>query len=85
MASANPLQKRYCTGDVRQFCCAVLEAPDREILPNLYLLFYGLGCQEISDSDSCVAGSSQPLGFCCTTDKTKTGPFGTVFCFNDHA
>lgn len=40
--------------DNRQFCCSVVQVPDREILPNLYLFAYGLGCRK-SDKYHCAA------------------------------
>lgn len=89
--SASALQKRHCAAGSRQFCCSVEENPDREILPNLYLFTYGLGChkshinpgviifwpktytispEQISDSDNCKPGSSQPNGLCCANANT---------------
>lgn len=47
VASAGVLQKRSCASYGRQFCCAVEEVPDKEILPNLYLFVYGLGCSKL--------------------------------------
>lgn len=92
MTSASILHKRDCAANNRQFCCAVEEVPDTEILPNLYLFVYGLGCrksyinqgaiivwpktytmslEEISDSDNCNSGSSQPHGICCADAYTE--------------
>jgi hypothetical protein len=45
--SAGVLQKKTCASYGRQFCCAVEEVPDKEILPNLYLFVYGLGCSKL--------------------------------------
>jgi hypothetical protein len=45
--SAGVLQKRSCSPGGRQFCCSVEEVPDKEILPNLYLFVYGLGCSKL--------------------------------------
>lgn len=53
LTSAGALQKRHCASGNRQFCCAVEKVPDREILPNLYLFVYGLGCRK-SDKYHCA-------------------------------
>jgi hypothetical protein len=47
VTSAGVVQKRFCN-DGRQFCCAVEEVPDAEILPNLYLFVYGIGCSKLN-------------------------------------
>ncbi|KAJ5921331.1 hypothetical protein N7466_009657 [Penicillium verhagenii] len=47
VVSAGVLQKRSppgCAPYGRQFCCAIEEVPDKEILPGLYLFVYGVGC-----------------------------------------
>lgn len=44
--TAAAVEKRSCASYGRQFCCAVEETPDQEILPNLYLFVYGLGCSK---------------------------------------
>lgn len=85
MTSAN------CQAGDRQFCCAVEEVPNKQILPNLYLFVYGLGCsklyinqgailvcpktytmspEEISRTENCDSGSSQPHGICCDAPDT---------------
>jgi hypothetical protein len=45
-ATAAVLNKRHCNSSNRQFCCAVEKTPDQEILPNLYLFVYGIGCSK---------------------------------------
>ncbi|KAJ5591311.1 hypothetical protein N7450_005283 [Penicillium hetheringtonii] len=91
VTSGAVLEKRTCASYGRQFCCAVEEVPNKEILPNLYLFVYGLGCivadptfaEEIPDTESCDAASSQPHAN--HNAREQTGPFGSVFCFTHHA
>lgn len=52
-ATAAALDKRGCASYGRQFCCAVEQVPDKEILPNLYMFVYGLGCSKYLESILC--------------------------------
>jgi hypothetical protein len=40
------LQKRDCQSTDKQYCCAIEENPNYEILPGLYIFAYGIGCSE---------------------------------------
>lgn len=53
VTSGAVLEKRTCASYGRQFCCAVEEVPNKEILPNLYLFVYGLGCSKFDKFHTC--------------------------------
>lgn len=45
-SSVGGLQKRHCQSYDKQYCCAIEENPNTEILPGFYIFAYGLGCSE---------------------------------------